>query len=389
MKCTECYDFCLPEYGIEKDYIRDETYLNIVRRNCFYLFVPEWRSFAQSYSTQQNQRDFEAFYQMQNQQQQMGGRGGNGSVGGAIGSFINQGVNQLGQAVGNNPTMQKVGEQVESKWISLQNVPQQVANFTSDAYQTIRNNANQFQQELFNNNPNFNTNPNNNQEYQHRPANYIPSSQQPTNQNSNPSNYQNNQQNQNQGYNPSVSNYPNNQQPYNNYNNNQWSSPSNGQSQSQQPSVVASQFSPAQLGTDTRPFGQFTTSNTNAQGLSGMQGSSSGGSSAPSLSQLLMNANKGDDDREAQFGNGNRDGQFVIGQANPPYHGNQGQQATFSASGVDLSAQVPARYVGNGQQRMSNQQFPANYNPNNNNPPSQHKHLEAAVENADQNTCYI
>jgi len=58
-KCTECFDFCLPDYGVEKDYIRDEVFLNILRRACFYLFVPEWRSYAQAYSHQQQQVDFE------------------------------------------------------------------------------------------------------------------------------------------------------------------------------------------------------------------------------------------------------------------------------------------------------------------------------------------
>lgn len=47
MKCSECYDFCLPQYGIENDYIRGESFLNILRQNCFYMFVPEWQSFAQ------------------------------------------------------------------------------------------------------------------------------------------------------------------------------------------------------------------------------------------------------------------------------------------------------------------------------------------------------
>ncbi|MFH4983659.1 hypothetical protein AB6A40_010368, partial [Gnathostoma spinigerum] len=47
-KCTDCYDFCLPEYGILHDQVRNEKYLNIVRRTCFYLFVPEWQSFVHS-----------------------------------------------------------------------------------------------------------------------------------------------------------------------------------------------------------------------------------------------------------------------------------------------------------------------------------------------------
>ncbi|KAE9550503.1 hypothetical protein FO519_006277 [Halicephalobus sp. NKZ332] len=48
-KCSDCYDFCLPDYGIEKDVLRNEEYLNIVKRDCFYMFVPEWKNYAQSY----------------------------------------------------------------------------------------------------------------------------------------------------------------------------------------------------------------------------------------------------------------------------------------------------------------------------------------------------
>ena len=50
-KCTDCYDFCLPDYGIEKD--GSTSILNILRRDCFYLFVPEWRSYAQGNSIEQ------------------------------------------------------------------------------------------------------------------------------------------------------------------------------------------------------------------------------------------------------------------------------------------------------------------------------------------------
>lgn len=47
-KCSECFDFCLPDWGIQKDVVRDENYLNILRQICFSLFVPEWRPFAQA-----------------------------------------------------------------------------------------------------------------------------------------------------------------------------------------------------------------------------------------------------------------------------------------------------------------------------------------------------
>uniref|UniRef100_A0A915N9J1 DNA replication complex GINS protein SLD5 n=1 Tax=Meloidogyne javanica TaxID=6303 RepID=A0A915N9J1_MELJA len=46
-KCSECFDFCLPDWGIQKDVVRDENYLNILRQICFSLFIPEWRPFAQ------------------------------------------------------------------------------------------------------------------------------------------------------------------------------------------------------------------------------------------------------------------------------------------------------------------------------------------------------
>ncbi|KAF8382482.1 pqn-73 [Pristionchus pacificus] len=59
-KCAECHDFCLPEFGIQGT--ATEGYLNIIHRDCFHLFVPEWRSYAQSATPEQNQRDFEAFY---------------------------------------------------------------------------------------------------------------------------------------------------------------------------------------------------------------------------------------------------------------------------------------------------------------------------------------
>ncbi|VDO88786.1 unnamed protein product [Heligmosomoides polygyrus] len=52
-KCSDCYDFCLPDYGIEKDTVRNEEQLNIVKRICFYLFVPEWRTYAQANNIEQ------------------------------------------------------------------------------------------------------------------------------------------------------------------------------------------------------------------------------------------------------------------------------------------------------------------------------------------------
>ncbi|KAI3413867.1 hypothetical protein GPALN_011342 [Globodera pallida] len=100
-RCSECFDFCLPDWGVERDAIRDEQYLNVLRRVCFHLFVPEWRTFAQSFSTQQNQHDFEEFYRRQ-QQQQM-----------ANPNNPNQQQQQQVGAVSGGGTM-------ETKWVALQ-----------------------------------------------------------------------------------------------------------------------------------------------------------------------------------------------------------------------------------------------------------------------------
>ncbi|CAJ0939474.1 unnamed protein product, partial [Mesorhabditis belari] len=84
-QCTDCQGFCLPELGIEKDTVRDESYLNVVRLDCFQLFVPEWRQFAQANSFEQNQRDFEQYYRVSNG----GNRIGNGNGNGQAGKWIN------------------------------------------------------------------------------------------------------------------------------------------------------------------------------------------------------------------------------------------------------------------------------------------------------------
>lgn len=96
-KCTECYDFCLPDYGVETDSIRGEEYLNIVRRMCFNLYVPEWRSYAST--GQQNQQSFETYY-----------RGNNAF------SVNNEQSNSAIQTRQN-------AKDFETKWISLQQVP--------------------------------------------------------------------------------------------------------------------------------------------------------------------------------------------------------------------------------------------------------------------------
>ncbi|CAI2340297.1 unnamed protein product [Caenorhabditis sp. 36 PRJEB53466] len=109
-RCTDCYDFCLPQYGIMKNASKDnEEYLNVVQRDCFYLFVPEWRTYAQANTIEQNQQDFENYYRnRQHMQVSYGSNGPNDSrwiplsgmprqMMNATGSF----VGQIGNAMGN------------------------------------------------------------------------------------------------------------------------------------------------------------------------------------------------------------------------------------------------------------------------------------------------
>uniref|UniRef100_A0A0K0DDA3 Low complexity protein n=1 Tax=Angiostrongylus cantonensis TaxID=6313 RepID=A0A0K0DDA3_ANGCA len=97
-KCSDCYDFCLPDYGIERDSVRGAENLNIIKRICFYLFVPEWRTYAQANSIEQNQRDFETYYRNRN---------------------------HLTTANGSNGVS-------DSKWITLQQLPQTIQNVTGN-----------------------------------------------------------------------------------------------------------------------------------------------------------------------------------------------------------------------------------------------------------------
>ncbi|VDN56075.1 unnamed protein product [Dracunculus medinensis] len=99
-RCTECYDFCLPEYGIEMDPIRGEKYLNILRRDCFHLFIPEWRSYV--YSNEQNQLEFEKYYQNIKTNSE------------------NAQTNPAG-IIYNIEGDTRTGQNFESKWISLEN----------------------------------------------------------------------------------------------------------------------------------------------------------------------------------------------------------------------------------------------------------------------------
>ncbi|KAI1724014.1 BRICHOS domain-containing protein C09F5.1 [Ditylenchus destructor] len=399
VKCTDCYDFCVPEYGIEHDYIRDEHFLNIIRRNCFYMFVPEWKNFAQSYSPQQNQQDFESYSRMlqgqqqqhQNLQPQFGGQpsniptgGGGGGVGGSIGGFLGN----IGGAVANNPTVQKIGEQAESKWISLQTVPQQISNLTSDAYQNLRVNANQFGEQFrqqFVNAANQQQNPSNvpnmNNPYPQDMRGQFGAGDVFTPNNPNIQNY-----NPNANYNPNSAMSGTFQNP---------NAPSqNTGQQSPQSLSVSPQFSPSAIGSsaqtgsnsalgpmyNTRVI-QNGNPNPNINPPPGFNPSagnpnfpasqSQSGSSAPTLSELLhQNANQ-NDQQQQQFGGQQQ--QFGGQQQNPfAYNPNQ-QQPPQQSFGADLSMRprsFPATqgtggtFNPNAQNFGSNQQW-ANQNPSN------------------------
>ncbi|VDM98868.1 unnamed protein product [Thelazia callipaeda] len=116
-KCSECYDFCLPELGLERDRLRAESFLNIVRRDCFYIFVPEWRSFAAAYAKRQHQLDFERF-----------GHDGKNRLSLNVNDNANE--NRFGRnhfnvisEIAEPITDQRQRQIFESKWISLQELP--------------------------------------------------------------------------------------------------------------------------------------------------------------------------------------------------------------------------------------------------------------------------
>ncbi|KAF1764996.1 hypothetical protein GCK72_004947 [Caenorhabditis remanei] len=109
-RCTDCYDFCLPQYGIMRNASdNDKEYLNIKQQDCFYLFVPEWRTYAQANTMEQNQQDYENYYRnRQHLQVSYGSNGPNDSrwiplsgmprqMMNATGAF----VGQVGNAIGN------------------------------------------------------------------------------------------------------------------------------------------------------------------------------------------------------------------------------------------------------------------------------------------------
>ncbi|CAI2348926.1 unnamed protein product [Caenorhabditis sp. 36 PRJEB53466] len=44
--CSDCYDFCLPDWAVvRKEKYEDQSTLGVRRLNCFRMYVPEWRNF--------------------------------------------------------------------------------------------------------------------------------------------------------------------------------------------------------------------------------------------------------------------------------------------------------------------------------------------------------
>ncbi|KAI6228730.1 hypothetical protein M3Y99_01193000 [Aphelenchoides fujianensis] len=145
-RCTDCFDFCLPQFGVEHDNIRDETTLNVLRRNCFYLYIPEWRGYAYQTSNQQQQNLPPNWPVGLGGPQSQDGSNGNGGIIGAIGA----GINQLGHQIGQNSAVQQALGNAESKWTDVKNaIPQHVLNGTQEAFQNLRANVNQWGQQVF------------------------------------------------------------------------------------------------------------------------------------------------------------------------------------------------------------------------------------------------
>uniref|UniRef100_A0A0K0D465 Radical SAM protein n=1 Tax=Angiostrongylus cantonensis TaxID=6313 RepID=A0A0K0D465_ANGCA len=44
--CSDCYDFCLPDWAVvRKEKYEDQSTIGVRRLDCFRLYVPEWRNF--------------------------------------------------------------------------------------------------------------------------------------------------------------------------------------------------------------------------------------------------------------------------------------------------------------------------------------------------------
>ncbi|PIO53337.1 hypothetical protein TELCIR_25330, partial [Teladorsagia circumcincta] len=44
--CSDCYDFCLPDWAVvRKEKYEDESTIGVRRLDCFRLYVPEWKNF--------------------------------------------------------------------------------------------------------------------------------------------------------------------------------------------------------------------------------------------------------------------------------------------------------------------------------------------------------
>ncbi|CAL2031587.1 unnamed protein product [Caenorhabditis brenneri] len=79
----------------------NDQYLNIKQQDCFYLFVPEWRTYAQANTIEQNQQDFENYYRnRQHMQVSYGSNGPNDSRWIPLSGMPRQMMNATGQFVG-------------------------------------------------------------------------------------------------------------------------------------------------------------------------------------------------------------------------------------------------------------------------------------------------
>lgn len=139
-RCSDCYDFCLPELGIERDYLRAEIFLNIIRRNCFYLFVPEWRFFAAAYNDKENEYNSEKLYYEGRNDINNGNN--NRSINSNDGRNYENHLNEIQSTI--DEIVQPVTDQqqnFESKWISLQEIPQQISNLAVDQMSNTASNV--------------------------------------------------------------------------------------------------------------------------------------------------------------------------------------------------------------------------------------------------------